>query len=136
MNRQRDNKGRFVKGNEEGAPYRAPKFTKENASAMGKKGAARSNEVQARNRLIREVLMEELNKDYTFDTDDLDVDTTELMEDEIGDLEDELEAYEAEEAARRAKKKKRIILIAGIVVGLAIAAVLIAVFANKRKNDD
>ena len=62
MNRQRDNKGRFVKGNEEGAPYRAPKFTKENASAMGKKGAARSNEVQARNRLIREVLMEELNK--------------------------------------------------------------------------
>ncbi len=63
MNRQRDNKGRFVKGNEEGAPYRAPKFTKENASAMGKKGAARSNEVQARNRLIREVLMEELNKE-------------------------------------------------------------------------
>ena len=62
MNRQRDNKGRFVKGNDEGAPYRAPKFTKENASAMGKKGAARSNEVQARNRLIREVLMEELNK--------------------------------------------------------------------------
>lgn len=80
--------------------------------------------------------MEELNKDYTFDTDDLDVDTTDLLEDEIEDLEDELEEYEAEEAARRAKKRKRIILIAGIVVGLAIAAVLIAIFANKRKNDD
>jgi tetrahydromethanopterin S-methyltransferase subunit G len=80
--------------------------------------------------------MEELNRDYTFDNDDLDVDTTGLMEEGIDDLEDELAEYEAEEAARRAKKRKRIILIAGIVVGLAIAAVLIAVFANKRKNND
>jgi flagellar basal body-associated protein FliL len=40
-----------------------------------------------------------------------------------------------EEAARRAKKKKRIILIAGIAVGLAIAAVLVAIFAGKKKED-
>lgn len=63
MTRIRDNKGRFVKGNDIGAETRAKPFTKENASEMGKKGAAKSNEVQARNRLIREVLMEELNKE-------------------------------------------------------------------------
>lgn len=65
MTRIRDNKGRFVKGNEIGAENRAKPFTKDNASEMGKKGAARSNEVQARNKLIREVLMEELNKEVT-----------------------------------------------------------------------
>ena len=63
MTRIRDNKGRFVKGNDIGAETRAKPFTKENASEMGKKGAAKSNEIQARNRLIREVLMEELNKE-------------------------------------------------------------------------
>lgn len=80
--------------------------------------------------------MEELNKDFTFESDDLEEqDTTDSLEDEIEDLEDEIDEYEAENAARRAKRKKRIILFAGIAVGLAIAAVLIAVFAGKKKED-
>ena len=53
--RQRDSKGRFVKGCTEGQQYRKP-ITKENASEYGK----RSQEVQHRRKLLRETLMEEL----------------------------------------------------------------------------
>ena len=56
--RQRDSKGRFVKGCTEGQPYRKP-ITKENASEYGK----RSQEVQHRRKLLRETLMEELSKE-------------------------------------------------------------------------
>ena len=56
--RKRDAKGRFVKGNTEGEPYRKP-ITKENASEYGK----RSQEVQHRRKLLRETLMEELSKE-------------------------------------------------------------------------
>ena len=58
MSRQRDDKGRFVKGNTEGEPYRKP-ITKENASEYGR----RSQEVQHRRKLLRETLMEELSKE-------------------------------------------------------------------------
>ena len=56
--RKRDSKGRFVKGNHEGEPYRKP-ITKDNASEYGK----RSQEVQHRRKLLRETLMEELSKE-------------------------------------------------------------------------
>ena len=56
--RKRDAKGRFVKGNTEGEPYRMP-ITKDNASEYGK----RSQEVQHRRKLLRETLMEELSKE-------------------------------------------------------------------------
>lgn len=56
--RQRDSKGRFVKGCTEGKQYRKP-ITKENASEYGK----RSQEVQHRRKLLRETLMEELSKE-------------------------------------------------------------------------
>ncbi len=81
--------------------------------------------------------MEELNKEFTFgnEVDDVEIDEVEILNEEISDLEEELDEHEAAEAARRAKKKKRIILIAGIVVGLAIAGVLIAIFAGKKKED-
>lgn len=81
-------------------------------------------------------MAEELDMDFNFDTDELnDGDTVDLLEEEMGDLEDELDEYEAEETARRAKKKKRIILIAGIAIGLAIAAALVAIFACRKKED-
>lgn len=81
--------------------------------------------------------MEELNKDFTLEEeqDEADIDEVDLLNEEISDLEEELDEYEMAEAARRAKKKKRIILIAGIAVGLAIAAVLVAIFAGKKKED-
>ena len=56
--RKRDAKGRFVKGNTEGEPYRKP-ITKENASDM----AHRSIESRQRNKLLRETLREELLKE-------------------------------------------------------------------------
>ena len=81
--------------------------------------------------------MEELNKELTLDNEveDAEIDEVDLLNEEISDLEEELDEYEMAEAARRAKKNKRIILIAGIAVGLAIAAVLIAIFAGKKKED-
>jgi len=81
--------------------------------------------------------MVELNKELTLDNEveDAEIDEVDLLNEEISDLEEELDEYEMAEAARRAKKKKRIILIAGIAVGLAIAAVLIAIFAGKKKED-
>ena len=58
MSRQRDNKGRFVKGNTEGKPYQHI-FTEDNASEMGKRGA----EARRRRKLLRETLIEELEKE-------------------------------------------------------------------------
>ena len=58
MSRQRDNKGRFVKGNTEGKPYQQM-FTEDNASEMGK----RSGEARRRRKLLRETLIEELEKE-------------------------------------------------------------------------
>ena len=58
MSRQRDNKGRFVKGNEIGAENRKP-FTKDNAKEMGQ----RSGDAKRRRKLLRETLIEELEKE-------------------------------------------------------------------------
>ena len=58
MGRQRDNKGRFVKGSEIGNEN-LKSFTKDNASEMGK----RSVEAKRRRKLLRETLIEELEKE-------------------------------------------------------------------------
>ena len=60
MGRQRDNKGRFVKGNTEGKPYQQM-FTEDNASEMGKRGA----EARRRNKLLKEELRDILNEETT-----------------------------------------------------------------------
>ena len=57
--RQRDSKGRFVKGNKEGQKFTAGGSQTETARL----GAIASNEVQRRKRLLREVLREELDKE-------------------------------------------------------------------------
>lgn len=52
MGRQRDSKGRFVKGNDEGR-----KFTAGGAQTeIARRGAEKSNEVQRRNKLLKEEL--------------------------------------------------------------------------------
>ena len=60
MSRQRDNKGRFVKGSEIGNEN-LKKFTKENASEMGQ----RSVEARRRNKLLKEELRDILNEETT-----------------------------------------------------------------------
>lgn len=59
MAKQRDSKGRFVKGNDEGNRFTSNGTASEN----GRKGAIASNEVQKRKKLLREVLREELDKE-------------------------------------------------------------------------
>ena len=60
MGRQRDNKGRFVKGSEIGNEN-LKKFTKENASEMGH----RSVEARRKNKLLKEELRDILNEETT-----------------------------------------------------------------------
>lgn len=60
MSRQRDNKGRFVKGSEIGNEN-LKKFTKENAREMGQ----RSGEAKRRNKLLKEELRDILNEETT-----------------------------------------------------------------------
>ena len=60
MSRQRDNKGRFVKGSEIGNEN-LKKFTKDNASEMGQ----RSVEARRRNKLLKEELRDILNEETT-----------------------------------------------------------------------
>lgn len=62
MGRKRDSKGRFIKGNEIGRENLKP-FTREQASDMGKKGAVKSAETKRRNKLLKEVLMEQLDQE-------------------------------------------------------------------------
>lgn len=64
MGRKRDNKGRFIKGNEIGRENLKP-FTREQASEKGRKGAEKANETKRRNKLLREVLMEQLDQEIT-----------------------------------------------------------------------
>ena len=59
--RQRNEKGQFVKGTKEGHRF----TTREEASAAGKKGAAKSNDVQRKNRLLKEELRAILNEETT-----------------------------------------------------------------------
>ena len=57
--RQRDSKGRFVKGNEEGNRFKS----NGEATEAGRKGGIASQEAQHRRKLLRETLMEELSKE-------------------------------------------------------------------------
>ena len=59
MGRQRDNKGRFVKGNDEGIKFKSGP----EQSELARKGAYATNEVMRKKRLLREVLREELDKE-------------------------------------------------------------------------
>lgn len=64
MGRKRDSKGRFIKGNEIGRENLKP-FTREQAAEMGRKGSVKSAETKRRNKLLREVLMEQLDQEIT-----------------------------------------------------------------------
>ena len=57
--RQRDSKGRFVKGNTEGNRFKS----NGEATEAGRKGGIASQEAQHRRKLLRETLMEELSKE-------------------------------------------------------------------------
>lgn len=59
MSRQRDNKGRFVKGNTEGVKFKSGP----EQSELARMGAYATNEVMRKKRLLREVLREELDKE-------------------------------------------------------------------------
>ena len=56
---QRDSKGRFVKGNDEGIKFKSGP----EQSELARKGAYATNEVMRKKRLLREVLREELDKE-------------------------------------------------------------------------
>lgn len=77
-------------------------------------------------------MTEEFGKDIELETDALD---EELFDEDIMTFDDEYEELEEEAVAKAAKRKKQIILIAGIALGLAIATALIAIFACKKKDD-
>lgn len=64
MSRRRDNKGRFIKGNEIGRENLKP-FTREQAAEMGRKGSAKSAETKRRNKLLKEELREILAEETT-----------------------------------------------------------------------
>lgn len=59
MGRQRDNKGRFVKGNTEGKKFE----TGGKQSEVAREGGIASGESKQRRKLLRETLMEELSKE-------------------------------------------------------------------------
>lgn len=77
-------------------------------------------------------MTEEFGKDIELETEALD---EELFDEDIMTFDDEYEELEEEAVAKAAKRKKQIILIAGIALGLAIATALIAIFACKKKDD-
>ena len=77
-------------------------------------------------------MTEEFGKDIELETDALD---EELFDEDLLMYDDDLEEIDEEAAAHASKRKKQIILIAGIALGLAIATALIAIFACKKKDD-
>lgn len=77
-------------------------------------------------------MTEEFGKDIELENEEL---GEELFDEDIMTFEDEYDELEEEAAAKAAKRKKQIILIAGIAVGLAIAAALVAIFVCKKKED-
>lgn len=77
-------------------------------------------------------MTEEFGKDIELENEELD---EELFDEDIMTFEDDFEEIDEEAAAKASKRKKQIILIAGIAVGLAIAAALIAIFACKKKEN-
>ncbi len=77
-------------------------------------------------------MTEEFGKDIELENEELD---EELFDEELLMYDDDLEEIDEEALEKASKRKKQIILIAGIAVGLAIAAALIAIFACKKKDD-
>lgn len=77
-------------------------------------------------------MTEEFGKDIELETEELD---EELFDEDIMTFDDDLEEIDEEAIAKASKRKKQIILIAGIALGLAIATALIAIFACKKKED-
>lgn len=77
-------------------------------------------------------MTEEFGKDIELENDALD---EELFDEDLLMYDDDLEEIDEEAAAQASKRKKQIILIAGIALGLAIATALIAIFACKKKGD-
>lgn len=77
-------------------------------------------------------MTEEFGKDIELENDALD---EELFDEDLLMYDDDLEEIDEEAAAQASKRKKQIILIAGIALGLAIATALIAIFACKKKDD-
>lgn len=77
-------------------------------------------------------MTEEFGKDIELETEALD---EELFDEDLLMYDDDLEEIDEEAAAQASKRKKQIILIAGIALGLAIATALIAIFACKKKDD-
>lgn len=67
--------------------------------------------------------------------DELNLETTPEEElDELAELE-ELDGIEEEEPKKCCGSKRKLALIGGIALGLAIAAILAAIFMNRSKKD-
>ena len=64
MSRNRDAKGRFIKGNKEGSENLV-KFSKENAAEKGRAGGIASGESKRRMKLLKEELRDILNEETT-----------------------------------------------------------------------
>ena len=77
-------------------------------------------------------MTEEFGKDIELETEEP---GEELFDEDIMTFDDDLEEIDEEAIAKASKRKKQIILIAGIALGLAIATALIAIFACKKKED-
>jgi len=77
-------------------------------------------------------MTEEFGKDIELETEEL---GEELFDEDIMTFDDDIEEIDEEAIAKASKRKKQIILIAGIALGLAIATALIAIFACKKKED-
>lgn len=77
-------------------------------------------------------MTEEFGKDIELETEEP---GEELFDEDIMTFDDDIEEIDEEAIAKASKRKKQIILIAGIALGLAIATALIAIFACKKKED-
>lgn len=77
-------------------------------------------------------MAEEFGKELDLDTEEI---GEELFDEDLMTFDDELDEFDEEALAKASKRKKRIILITGIALGLAIAAALIAIVACKKKED-
>lgn len=77
-------------------------------------------------------MTEEFGKELELENDELD---EELFDEDLLLYDGDLDEFDEEELKKSSKRKKQIILIAGIALGLAIATALIAIFACKKKDN-
>lgn len=81
-------------------------------------------------------MTEEFGKDIELENEALEDELDEeLFDEDLLLYDDDLDEIDEEALAKASKRKKQIILIAGIALGLAIATALIAIFACKKKDD-